>query len=324
MISKPVSLVSRRAILAGGTGLALATALAGCGQGGDDGALVLGDQAGLLQAKLKAAGLLDNLPFPHSWANFGGAAPLFEAIAAGAVDTGPAGDTPTIMAASQQVPIRIIAAARSGGGNLALLVPANSPIQTVQELRGRTVIVSSARGSIAHHLLLAALREVGVAPAEVKMGFMLPNDAAAAFEGGNVEAWATFGIYQAVAEVRGARVLRNGIGISSGIGLITASVKTLASQAKRASLTVFLERLATANRWTLANLDAYAAIYAQKTGVPLEVAQLVTRREDPRLQAADAGIAAELQKVADDFATEGVLPAPVNIAALIEPGLFKG
>lgn len=315
MISDP----TRRAML-GSIAAALSLPLVGCGKA--DGHLVLGDQAGLLQAKLKGAGLLDGLPFPHSWANFGGAAPLFEAIAAGAVDTGPAGDTPTIMAAAQQVPIRIVAAMRSGAGNIAILVPTNSPITTVRDLKGHSVIVSSAKGSIAHHLLLAALREAGVDPADVDIGFLLPSDAAAAFAGGNVEAWATFGIYQAVAETRGARVLRDGRGISSGIGLITASVKTLDDPAKRRSVKAFLTALARANQWVTANRDAYATIYAEKIGVSLEVARLVTGREEPTLLPPTEAVIGELQRVADAFAAEKVLPAPVAIAPLVVANLF--
>ncbi len=94
---------SRRAVL--GAGLASAM-LSACGARTPDEILVLGDQANLTRAKVEAAGLLKNRPYAFRWANFAGAAPLFEAVMAGAVDTAPAGDTPVLAAAANGVPIK--------------------------------------------------------------------------------------------------------------------------------------------------------------------------------------------------------------------------
>lgn len=47
--------------------------------------LVLGDQAGGMRALAEAAKVLDGAPYAFRWANFQGAAPLFEAQRAGAV-----------------------------------------------------------------------------------------------------------------------------------------------------------------------------------------------------------------------------------------------
>ena len=61
--------------------------------------LVLGDQAGGTRALAEAAKVLDGTPYAFKWANFQGAAPLFEAQRAGAVDLAPAGDLPVLAAA---------------------------------------------------------------------------------------------------------------------------------------------------------------------------------------------------------------------------------
>ncbi len=70
--------------------------------------LVLGDQAGLTKSKVEASKVLEGTPYKVEWASFQGAAPLFEAVNSGSVDTAPAGDTPILTAADSGVPIKII------------------------------------------------------------------------------------------------------------------------------------------------------------------------------------------------------------------------
>lgn len=298
--------------------------LAGCGEPRPQGRtkLVLGDQIGLSRAKVEAAGALKDAPFDYDWALFPGAAPLFEALAAGSVDTAPAGDTPVIAAAAGNAPVRIIAATRSSGRGVAILVPSGSRIRRVADLRGRQVVVSTARGSVAQYLLLGALREAKIDPADVKIAFMPPGEAAAAFEAGHVEAWATFGTYQATAEARGARVLRDGKGINASLGFITASAKALADPAKRAAIVEYIRRQRAANLWSRAHPDIYTQVFARVTRVSPAVARTAVARENPALIAPDEEIARELQVVADRFFAEGVLPRKVDVAPLFDPSIF--
>ncbi|MEH3107902.1 MAG: ABC transporter substrate-binding protein [Sphingomonas fennica] len=303
----------------------LLLAMSACGpKAAPDGrvTLVLGDQVGLSEAKVKAADAFRGARFAVRWATFAGAAPLFEALNAGAVDTAPAGDTPVIAAAAAKAPIRIVAATRASGRSVAILVPKGSPIARVSDLRGKQVIVSSARGSIAHYLLLGALREAGVPPAAVKIGFMLPGDAQAAFASGRIDAWATFGTYQALAEADGARVLRDGRGINSGLSFLTVSEAALADPAKRAAIVDYVRRQRAANAWAAAHPEPYARVFARVTRVTLPIARVVVGRERPTLIAPDAAVMRDLQRVADRFADEGVLPARVDVAPLVDATVF--
>jgi sulfonate transport system substrate-binding protein len=284
--------------------------------------IVLGDQAGLTRARAEAAGALRDTPYRVRWANFPGAAPLFEAMNAGAVDTAPAGDTPLILAAAGHVPLRVVAVSRTGGRGVGILAPAHSPIRSIADLRGRHVIVSSARGSVAQYLLLEALRRANVAPSELTIGFLLPNDAASAFAAGKIDAWATFGSYQATAEARGARVLIDGRGINSGVAVIAASQAALDDPDKRAAIADYLKRQAQVNRWTRAHPEAYAALYAKRTGVPIAVARTIVAWENPLLGPVDAPAVEALQRVADRFHAFGVLPQRVAIAPLVDATLF--
>lgn len=313
-------LSDRRTFLAGAAALGL-TACGGAGKGGRT-KLVLGDQVHLLQSKADAAGALKRLAYDIEWANFVGAAPLLEALNAGAVDTAPAGDLPVVLAAAAGVPLKVMAGSISSTRDIGIIVPPGSPIRNVAGLVGHRVIVSSARGSISHYLLLEALKEAKVDRKSVDIGFMLPNDAAAAFAAGRIDAWATFGTYQIAAEARGARVLRDGQGINTGLTLIAASQAALDDPAKRAALKDVLVRFRTASLWAQAHPDAYAALFAKATGVDPKLAKLIVDRQNPVLVAPDAAVIKPLQRVVDRFHADGELPVHVDVSRIVDPGIF--
>jgi len=78
-------------------------------------ALTLGDQANGLQTLMKASGALDGTSYQVKWAEFQGAAPLFQAMQGGTVDTGYAADLPTLAAISGKLPIKLPARCRAPG-----------------------------------------------------------------------------------------------------------------------------------------------------------------------------------------------------------------
>ena len=60
--------------------------------------LRIADQKGGMRSQLEAANALQNLPYDIKWAEFPAAAPLAEALNAGAVDAGIIGDAPLLFA----------------------------------------------------------------------------------------------------------------------------------------------------------------------------------------------------------------------------------
>jgi sulfonate transport system substrate-binding protein len=283
--------------------------------------LVLGDQAGGTRALAEAAKVLDGTPYAFRWANFQGAAPLFEAQRAGAVDLAPAGDLPVLAAAVGDPTLKIVATRVGSGAQLGILVAQDSKVRTVADLKGRTVFVSSARGSISQFQLYGALAEAGLSKDDVTVRFILPVDAFAAFASGSIEVWATFDPYYGIAVQRGARILRDGTGINSGLGFITASGSALADAGKRAAIADVLLRLQRAGDWALANPDAYAQIYASLTRSPLDAAKQITQRSALKQRfVADADIVA-LQKVADSAYRDAILPRRIDVRAISDTHL---
>ncbi|MPQ69583.1 MULTISPECIES: ABC transporter substrate-binding protein [Pseudomonas] len=285
--------------------------------------LILGDQAKGLRTVVEAAHALEGIDYKVEWANFQGAAPLFEALRAGAVDLGPAGDTPVLAAATGGTALRIVAVRRSQSRGIAILVPPDSPIHTVADLKGHNVVVSSARGSISQYLLIRALANAGVDEKDVKVGFVLPTDALPAFNAGKIEAWATFGVYQAFAEQKGARVLISGEGINTGLTFITASDEVLADPLKRRALGDVLQRFAKAFEWAQKNPEEYARVFAKANDIPLEVSQLLRRWGDESLLPVEARDLQALQQVDDLFVEKKIFPHRVEVEKFTDAQVFS-
>ena len=118
--------------------------------------LRVGDQKGGSQSLLAAAGLL-NTPYHLQWSTFTSGPPLLEAVNAGAIDIGGVGNTPPLFSAAANAKIAVVGAAQGPVAGDTILVPKNSPIHTLADLRGRTIAV--AKGSSAHGHLLLALKK---------------------------------------------------------------------------------------------------------------------------------------------------------------------
>jgi len=284
--------------------------------------LVLGDQARGLRAMMEATGTLEGAPYQYRWANFQGAAPLFEAQRVGAVDTSYAGDLPVLMAASGGVPLKLIATNVGYPQANGLLVQKDSPIRSVRDLKGRTVVVSSAKGSISQHLLYAALEEAGLKREDITVKFVLPTDASAAFNAGQIDAWATFDPYLGIAEQHGARLLRDGQGLTTALGFLTATPASLEDPAKRAAIADFAGRLAQARAWAVAHPQDYARVYAELTRLPEGAAVAISTRTSRGLRPVQPADVAAVQQVADLFSELQVLPKPVDVAALADASVF--
>lgn len=94
--------------------------------------LRIADQKGGMRSQLEAANALQNLPYDIKWAEFPAAAPLAEALNAGAVDAGIIGDAPLLFALANGAPVKAIAVDKSNPAGTAVLV---SPRQHVKKRR---------------------------------------------------------------------------------------------------------------------------------------------------------------------------------------------
>ncbi|MEW1720589.1 ABC transporter substrate-binding protein [Streptomyces sp. NPDC093109] len=296
---------------------------AGAAAGSSGVTLTLGDQAKNLQTLVNASGAFKGASYGVKWAEFEGAAPLFQAAQAGAVDTTYAADLPTLQALSGGVPVKAVAGLRNDGTAVGIVVRKDSKIKKVADLKGQTVVVSSAKGSISEYLLANALQQAGLSYSDVKVKYLLPTDAQAAFSAGRIDAWAIFGVYKAVATQQGGREIVNGAdGRVSGYGFIGASDKALADSAKKPALRDALRRIGTALEWARSHPAEYAAAISKNNGASAEVAKTIVSQSYGRLVPITPEVTKAVQQVADTMHAIKVLDPNVTVADSVDTSLY--
>lgn len=273
--------------------------------------LMVGDQKGGSRALMEAAGMLAGVPYAIEWREFPAAAPLLEALNAGAIDTGIVGDAPMIFAQAAGVPLKAIGAWRSDPVGTAIVAPAGSPIRTPVDLKGKRI--ATGKGSIGHYLVLVALESAGLSASDAEIVFLLPADAKAAFVSGAIDAWSSWDPYTSLVRlVDGATVVADGRGITTGLGFQVANEHAIAT--KRAVLEDFLGRLAAARAWSLDHTDQFAATLAQLIGIPPEVGREWLGRARTQFVLIDERVVTEQQRTIDNYARFGVIQKRVAAA----------
>jgi sulfonate transport system substrate-binding protein len=147
-----MSRTARRIVgLAALVGVALASAAPGAAVGQEKvvrmghqrvGAFALLKPRGVLEERLKPLG------YTVSWKEFPGGPQLLEALKGGAVDFAHAGEAPPIFAQAAGAPLLYIGHEPAAPKAEAILVPKNSPIKTVADLKTKKIGLN--KGSNVH------------------------------------------------------------------------------------------------------------------------------------------------------------------------------
>ncbi|WP_199548081.1 ABC transporter substrate-binding protein [Streptomyces sp. N35] len=309
--------------------LATATACGGSPSAstlGDDsdgkGSLTLnvGDQKGGSEAVLRAAGELDDLDYKIKWSTFTSGPPLLEAINAKAVDIGAVGNTPPVFAAGAGSKITVVAASHGSPAGEAILVPEDSPLKRPEQLKGKSVAV--AQGSSSHFQLVSALKKAGLTLEDIKVSYLQPADALAAFNGGKVDAWAVWDPYTSQVLVsKQGKVLTDGEGVTNGLGFQVAAPAALDDKKKSAAIEDYLARLRRAQNWVFEHPEEWAKVWAKDTGLPYEAALAAVKRSNgTRVPVAvDKEAIASEQQIVDTFAELKLIPRKVTFADFVDP-----
>ncbi|WP_030253897.1 ABC transporter substrate-binding protein [Streptomyces violens] len=282
--------------------------------------LNVGDQKGGSEALLRAAGELDDLPYRIKWSTFTSGPPLLEALNAGAVDIGAVGNTPPVFAAAAQQKLKVIAASHSSSEGESILVKKDSPLKRPAQLKGKTIAV--AQGSSANYQLVASLKKAGLTTKDVKLSYLQPADALAAFTRGRVDAWAVWDPYTSQAlDQADARVLTTGQGVVNGLSFQVAAPAALKDKKKAGVLKDYNDRLRRAQDWVFKHPQKWAEVWAKETGLPEKVAlDAVKRTRGTAVPVAvDKAAVASEQQIVNTFADIGLIPRKYSFADFVDP-----
>lgn len=272
-----------------------------------------------LIAILKANGELEKALAPLgitlTWHEFSSGLPLLEAINVGSIDFGAdVADTVPIFAQAAGAKLAYVAEEAPSPSAQAILVPTNSAIKTLAELKGRKIAVTKGAGS--HYLLLAALSKAGLSFKDITPAYLPPADGRAAFVSNNVDAWIAWDPFlTSVIRQSGATVLADG-----GNGLASYKRYYLASadyaDKHGDALNLIFGKLTETGKWVKANPGAAASLLAGLWGIDAGTVEEANSHRSYQVGAVTPAGLSEQQKIADAFLAEHVLPAKVDGAAV--------
>jgi sulfonate transport system substrate-binding protein len=274
--------------------------------------LLVANQKSSIKVLLEASGQLKDVPYKIEFSEFAAAAPLGEALNAGAVDVGGLGDAPYVFALGAGAPLKVVSITHAEGRyTTAILVPQNSPLKTVSDLKGKRIVTG--RGSIGHFLAIKALREAGLKTSDVTFIYLLPSESRLLLDSGDADAWATWDPYTTISITQNhARVLASGNKLLTNHLYMAATSKAIAD--KRPQLEDFVARIERAYIWANNHPEEYAAAQAKVTGLPLEVHLAAAKATQMNRVDIDDSVIKGLQSTADIYQEEGILTKHIDVS----------
>src|SRR3982075_2554270 len=277
-------------------GVALGLAMTASALAADPVTLRVGDQKGGNRSLLEIAGLAKDLPYKIEWSEFPAAAPILEALNAGALDVGYTGDLSFLTVYAAGVPIKAIGGTRSDARTQAILVRKDSPIKTADDLKGKRL--AGTRGGWGQFLIDATLEKAGYKTGDATFAPLGPVDAKIALVAGSIDGWAVWEPYVSYATIKdNARVVADGQGLTPTITFIVASDAAIAG--KRAAVQDLVQRLNKARLWSLDHVAEYAKSTADLTKLPKDVLLSAYRSQHTSPIAIDDAVVREGQEASD-------------------------
>ncbi|WP_020508684.1 sulfonate ABC transporter substrate-binding protein [Bradyrhizobium sp. WSM2793] len=247
------------------------------------------------------------------WVEFSSGPPMMEAMNVGSVDYGAVGDSPPVFAQAAGAAI-VYAAGQPITTGQGILVPKDSPIRAITELKGKRV--GFTKGSSAHNIVVQTLEKAGLTYADITPVYLTPPDAGPAFANGSIEAWAIWDPYFAIGETRqNGRILINAREVTKTNSFYIANRDFAKNHG--AILQQIVDVTTATARWAEQHRDEVAKSLAAVTGIPLEIQTIAANRSSFVVGPVTDDIVTTQQGVADRFYKLGLIPRPIAIRDIV-------
>jgi sulfonate transport system substrate-binding protein len=269
------------------------------------GTLIILKARGTLEKRLAAQGVA------VKWTEFPAGPQLLEGLNVGSIDFGTVGEAPPIFAQAAGADIVYVGNEPPSPHSEGIVVPADSPIHSLAELKGKRVALN--KGSNVHYLLVKLIEKAGLKYSDITPVFLAPADARAAFERGSVDAWAIWDPFFAASEVQvHARLLADGEGAVSNRQFYLASRDYAAKYP--AVIKAVSQELDAVDTWGKKNPDEVAKFLATETGLDIPTLQVAAGRYAYGVSAVSSSVITDQQHIADTFFDLKLIPHPIKVA----------
>ena len=275
--------------------------------------LRIGYQKGWLSI-LKSRGTLEKRLAPLgvsiTWTEFNAGPVQLEALNVGAIDFGDVGEAPPIFAQAAGAPLVYVAATVPRPHLEGILVPKDSPIKTVADLKGKHIAFN--KGSNVHYFLVKLLQQNGLQYSDVTPVFLPPPDARAAFQKGAVDAWIIWDPFLAAAQqALDARLLVDAKGVANNRQYYFSARDFATYNAD--ILKIAIQEIDAVDHWIGANQRDSSAELATVLGLDVGATARYVGRAEYGTKPITSGILAEQQAIADAFFDLQLIPKKLNL-----------
>lgn len=272
-----------------------------------NGVLVIARQQAALEKHFSPLGI------EVKWVEFSSGPPMMEAMNVGSVDYGAVGDSPPVFAQAAGAAI-VYAAGQPITNGQGILVPKDSPIRSIAELRGKRI--GFTKGSSAHNIVVQTLEKAGLTYADITPVYLTPPDAGPAFANGSIEAWAIWDPYFAIGETKqNGRILINAHEVTKTNSFYIANRDFAKNRGE--VLQQIIDVTTSTAAWAETHRDDVAKSLSAVTGIPLDIQTIAANRSSFRVGPINDDIIATQQGVADRFHKLGLIPRPIAIRDIV-------
>ncbi|NEW98667.1 sulfonate ABC transporter substrate-binding protein [Rhodopseudomonas sp. BR0G17] len=243
------------------------------------------------------------------WLEFSSGPPMLEAMNVGSIHYGAVGDSPPIFAQAAGASI-VYAAGQPITNGQGILVPKDSPIRALADLKGKRI--GFTKGSSAHNVVLLALKKAGLTYGDITPVYLSPPDAGPAFAQGSIDAWSIWDPYFAIGELKqNGRVLVN----ASEVGRTNSFYIANREFAQRNALILkqIIDVTSATARWAEDHRGDVAQSLSAVTGIPLDIQTIAANRSSFVVGPVTDEIVSTQQDVADRFHQLGLIPRPIVV-----------
>ncbi|MEH2409318.1 aliphatic sulfonate ABC transporter substrate-binding protein [Nostoc sp.] len=268
-------------------------------------ALAVLEQKGILAERLKPLG------YRVEWPEFAAGPQQLEALNTGALDIASTAESPPIFSQAAGASLVYLAANSSDGKAVSLLVPTNSKIKNISDLKGKKIAFQKA--SIGHYLTVRALEKEGLKLSDIESVSLPPPDANVAFSQGKVDAWFIWEpfVTRNVQNKTGRVLIDGGNGLRDSSNFFSTNRKFY--QENPEVIKVFLEELQKAQNWAKNNPKQIAQLLAKTTQLDSPTLEVMHSKYDFTLIPITEKIIKKQQEVADKWYSLGLIPKKVNV-----------
>jgi sulfonate transport system substrate-binding protein len=233
-----------------------------------NGVLVIARQQATLEQHFAPQGI------SVKWVEFSSGPPMMEAMNVGSVDYGAVGDSPPVFAQAAGANI-VYAAGQPITNGQGILVPNNSSIRTIADLKGKRV--GFTKGSSAHNIVVQTLEKANLTYADITPVYLTPPDAGPAFANGSIDAWAIWDPYFAIGETKqNGRILVNASEITKTNSFYIANRDFAKSHGP--ILQGIIDVTSSTAKWAETHRDDVAKSLSAVTGIPLDIQTIAANR----------------------------------------------